>query len=155
MRKAAARNSADSHTVGTAVRRDVFSAADVNADMPLAPDRRPNGCLPDGRDGKYRIRCVMIALRIAKDACPPRNQTTAIYTNLPDFRRVALPDQRPKKDSQPVIRLLRQHLALHAINIRRANLSSRKCNQFMPRHSASPFSCVTSCVMLFLCCVPK
>lgn len=49
----------------------------------------------------------------------------------------------------------RQHLALHAINIRRANLSSRKCNQFMPRHSASPFSCVTSCVMLFLCCVPK
>ena len=108
--------------------------ASVHTDMPLHPDQRPNGCIFDGGN-RVDFGCPCLPLtRTEHHAARPRNQTTAIHANLPDFIPVTQPDHFPVGVFQKFIVLLRHNLALHAVNIGRADFGAAEIYQFFSSH---------------------
>ena len=126
------------HAVGTAIRRHIIRMsilhAGINPDMPLHPDQRPDGCFFDGGNGvDFGCPCLPLS-RTQRHAARPRNQSAAIRTDLADFIPIAQPDHFPVGVFQKFIVLLRHNLALHAVNIRRADFGSAEVYQFFTCH---------------------
>lgn len=106
----------------------------VNPDMPLHPDQRPDGCFFDGGNG-VDFGCPRLPLaRTERHAARPRNQPAAIHADLADFIPIAQPDHFPVGVFQKFIVLLRHNLALHAVNIGRADFGAAEGYQLFARH---------------------
>ena len=127
-----------SHAVSRTVSGYVVGVAVLHAsvypDMPLHPDQRPDGCIFNGGNGvDFGCPCLPLA-RTERHAARPRNQTTAIHADLPDFIPVTQPDHFPVGVFQKFIVLLCHNLALHAVNIRCADFGTAEGYQFFSCH---------------------
>ena len=128
-----------SHAVSRSIRRHIIRVSilhpGINPDMPLHPDQRPDGGFFNGGNGvDFGCPCLPLA-RTERHATRPRNQSAAIHADLADFLPVTQPDHFPVGIFQKFIVLLRHNLALHAVNIGRADFGAAEGYQLLACHS--------------------